>query len=76
MIKIHLSSQDLLAQKLTFFLFLIENICCGYSLEVSQRGTSNEYPKHMFPLKNKKNMYLIIWIHSLARVMQSLSQDK
>ena len=25
-------------------LFLYENICCGYSLEVPRRGTSNEYP--------------------------------
>ena len=25
------------------FLFLQENICCGYSLEVPRRGTSNEY---------------------------------
>ena len=25
------------------FLFLHENICCGYSLEAPQRGTSNEY---------------------------------
>ena len=25
-----------------FFLFLHKNICCGYSLEASQRGTSNE----------------------------------
>ena len=30
------------------FLFLHENICCGYSLEVPQRGTSNEYPQHVF----------------------------
>ena len=26
-----------------FFLFVHENICCGYSLKVPQRGTSNEY---------------------------------
>ena len=30
------------------FLFLQENICCGYSLEVPQRGTSYEYPQHVF----------------------------
>ena len=30
-----------------FFLFLHENICCGYSLEAPQRGASNEYPQHM-----------------------------
>ena len=31
------------------------NICCGYSLEVPHRGTSNEYPQHMFSSRNKKN---------------------
>ena len=39
-----------------FFLFLHENICCGYSLEVPQRGASNEYPQHMFSLRNKKDI--------------------
>ena len=44
-----------------FFLFLDWNKCCGYSLEVPQRGTSNEYPQHMFSSssRNKKNIYLI-----------------
>ena len=51
-----------------FLLFLEENICCWYSLEAPHRGTSNEYPQHMFSLRNKislrnkKNIYLIIWI--------------
>ena len=27
---------------LIFFLFVHENICCGYSLEVPHRGTSNK----------------------------------
>ena len=31
-----------------FFLFLNENICCGYSLEAPRRGASNEYPQHVF----------------------------
>ena len=39
MVKIHLSNQDLLVQKLTFFLFLKENI---------QSGASNEYQQHVF----------------------------
>ena len=30
-----------------FFLFLHENICCGYSLEVPDHGTSNEHPKRV-----------------------------
>ena len=29
------------------FLFLHENICFGYSLEVPLRGASNGYPQHM-----------------------------
>ena len=41
---------------ITFFLYLHENICCGYSLEVPRRGTSNEYPQHMFWWGNKKNI--------------------
>ena len=53
------------------FLFLNENICCGYASEAPRcgasneypqqmlRGTSNEYPQHMFLSRNKKN---IMWI--------------
>ena len=37
-------------------LFVHENICCGYSLEAPRRGTSNEYPQHMFSWTNKKNI--------------------
>ena len=53
-----------------FFLFLDENICCGYSLEASQRGASNESPQHMFLSRNKKDIsifwmkkvpYLLLW---------------
>ena len=39
-----------------FFLFLDENICCGYSLEAPRRGASNEYPQHMFSSRNKKDI--------------------
>ena len=35
-------------QGYTFFLFLLKNIDCGYSLEPPQRGGSNEYPQSMF----------------------------
>ena len=35
-------------KKMIFFLFLQENIRCGYSLEAPRRGASNEYPQHMF----------------------------
>ena len=30
-----------------------ENLHCGYSLEVPQRGASNEYPQHMFSSRNE-----------------------
>ena len=32
-----------------------QNIDCGYSLEPSGRGGSNEYPQCMFLSRNKKN---------------------
>ena len=44
---------------LKFFLFLLKNICCGYSLKAPGRGASNEYPQHVFSWRNKKNTYLI-----------------
>ena len=31
-----------------FFLFLLQNIDCGYSLEPPRRGGSNVYPQSMF----------------------------
>ena len=37
-----------------FFLFLNQNICCGYSKEPSQWEGSFEYPKHMLKLMGKK----------------------
>ena len=36
--------------------YVLENICCGYSLEAPQRGASNEYPQHMFLSRNKKDI--------------------
>ena len=33
-----------------------ENIDCGYSLELPQRGSSNEYPQSMFLSRNKKKI--------------------
>ena len=37
-------------------LWVLINRRCGYSLEMPHRGTSNEYPQHMFSMKNKKNV--------------------
>ena len=36
------------------FLFLIQNICCGYSKEPSQWDGSFEHPKHILKLMDKK----------------------
>ena len=40
---------------LIFFIFLLKNIDCGYSLEPPCRGGSSEYPQSMFFSRNKKN---------------------
>ena len=37
-----------------FFLFLLQNIDCGYSLEPPQRGGSNLYPQSMVGAKIRK----------------------
>ena len=61
-----------------FSLFLDVNICCGYSLEAPHWGASNEYPQHMFLLRNKKDIssflmkkvpYLLLWLFSLKIVI-------
>ena len=45
------------ASRKLFFLFLHENIYCGYSLELPYWCASNEYPKYMFLWRNKKDIY-------------------
>ena len=56
-----------------FFLFLHENIRCGYSLEAPRWGASSEYPQHMFSWRNmedisifqmKKAPYLLLWLYT------------
>ena len=49
--------ENFIRKFLIFFLFLLQNIDCGYSLEPPRRG-SNEYPQSMFWSKNKKNRYI------------------
>ena len=39
---------------LIFFIFLLKNIHCGYSLEPPRWGGSDEYPQSMFLSRNKK----------------------
>ena len=43
-----------------FSIFLRKNICCGYSLELPERGVSNELSQHMFLLRTGENYPLII----------------
>ena len=42
-------------KKADIFHVSAQNMDCGYSLEPSQRGGSNEYPQSMFLSRNKKN---------------------
>ena len=41
-------------------LFLLKSIDCGYSLEPSRRGGSNEYPYSMFFSRNMINIRIFI----------------
>ena len=42
---------------LNFFIFLLKNIDCVYSLEPPHRGGSNEYPQSMFWAEIRKMIY-------------------
>ena len=44
-----------------FFLFLLQNIDCGYSLEPPRRGGSNVYPQSMFWAKIRKLSKIFLW---------------
>ena len=45
-------------KKSDIFYISAQNIDCGYSLEPTRRGGSNEYPQSMFLSRNKKiNVY-------------------
>ena len=48
-----------------FFLFLLQNIDCGYSLEPPRRGGSNVHPQFMFGSKNKKNIKFFLMKFSI-----------
>ena len=47
-LKLRVRNKDLI------FLFLNQNIYCGYSKELSQCDSSFEHPKHMLKLMGKK----------------------
>ena len=73
----HKSHIDISSRLGTFFqpkstdIFLIfpHKHMVWYSLEMPHWGTSNEYPQHMFPCKNKKNIMKLspfIWSYALT----------
>ena len=56
------------------FSYFLKKTCCGYSLEVPHRGTSNESTHNIFCLSNKKNVnfwasksWLDKWILTIVR---------
>ena len=55
--------------QIIFILFLHENICCGYSLEVPPWGASSEYPQHMFSWR--KISVLLGWLFQLVDYKKS-----
>ena len=48
------SKPGVLQGYIVFFLFLLKNIDCGYSLEPLRRGGSNEYTQSVFLSRNMK----------------------
>ena len=45
----------IIRKKNDIFHISAQNIDCGYSLELPQEGSSNDYPQSMFLSRNKKN---------------------
>ena len=44
---------------LVFFLFLHENIHCGYSSEATRQGATDEYPQYKFPWRDWTKYHLV-----------------
>ena len=57
--------------QVTFFIFLHENKCCVYSLEMPCWGTSNEYTKHRFSWRNTKNINTFGWAMNISCVIRT-----
>ena len=55
-----------------FFLLLLQNIDCGYTLEPPRRGGSTVYPQSMFWSKNKKNIKIFLMKFSFFKRKKSL----
>ena len=54
--KFHLQKTENFQIKISaIFHISVQNLDCGYSLELPWRGGSNEYPQYMFLSRNKKN---------------------
>ena len=53
-----------------FFLFLSQNICCGYSKELSHWDGSFEHTKHMFNLTDRKIIAILCWKNCLTGPMK------
>ena len=51
------------------FLFLNENICCGYSSEASQRDNSNEHNNKCFNLEIREIMSFLLQRESSSKTM-------
>ena len=58
------------------FLFLHENICCGYSLEAPCQGASNEYPQHIFSWSNIRKIALPKATANMSRLISALTVYK
>ena len=61
--------------QVNIFLFLHENICCGYSLEAPRRGASNEH--HTICFRGEIRTISIVWIekNALSRVFKCTDSD-
>ena len=55
-----------------FFLFLIQNIHCAYSLERPRRGNSNVYPQYMFLANILKISKFFLWKFSIVTADKNL----
>ena len=59
--------------QVNIFLNSPQNICCGYSFEASQKGTSYEYPKQVFVEKLEKYQYFLVEKVPYQKLWLSLS---
>ena len=56
-------------RSIDIFLFLHENIICGYSLEVPQWSASDEYPHIILYRRNKTSIYLDTPLNKIFRAV-------